>query len=111
MKGRRRANLFPAWITDHADFETEIKAEYEYLLGQHERSQLGFQRLGTLKKAMRKSAKYFKHKAAKMKPQTTEHRISATIAFLRALGLGDLQTARKMQGIYETLNQVNLKGS
>ena len=108
--GRGRANLFPDWVTDHADFVLEVNAEYEHFLAQQTRGVSGFQRLDGLRGAMRKGAKYVKYKSKKTKPQTTDHKISATVAFLRAAALGDLQTARKMQGVYDMLKQVDLTG-
>jgi endonuclease/exonuclease/phosphatase family metal-dependent hydrolase len=108
---RKKANMFPSWVTECNVFGTEVEAEYRHLCGQHERSLTGFHRLDILKNALQNAAKFVKHKNAKETAQTTEHRISATISFLRALAIGDLQTARKMQEVYTRLNHVNLIGT
>lgn len=67
IKGHRRVNLFPTWVTDHAHFAFEVEEEYRYLLGKSERSLCALQRLDILKNARFISAKYVKYKAAGLK--------------------------------------------
>ena len=61
------------------------------------------------KEDVKQASKYVKHRHKTALAVTTEHQISATSAFVRAVSVGDGETARRMQLVYPRLKSVDVR--
>ena len=99
----------PAWIASHAEYTHEVEAEFAELT--HTGDLTPFQRLLALNTAIRTTSKYIRRKCKDAVAETTAHRLSASLSFIRAMECGNLVQARGLQKAYAKLSKVDVDGA
>ena len=103
---RSQSTSVPSWVVDHPAFGEEVFAEYHYRIRSAPGD--GFSRLAVFKDSVRCACKYIKHVKHSQPAQTVQDKLSACVAFVRALHDHDLRAARKYQSIYPYLRSVDI---
>jgi hypothetical protein len=97
----------PGWVTAHANFEAEVHGEFDFRIAQHKEKQGedpdSMMKLSILKDAIKAAAKHIKQVSAREIAQTTTHKLSCTLGFIRAVEIGNMEVARRMQTKYVRL--------
>ena len=103
LRNRSKSKDFhnvPAWIMHHPAFEHELNAEFEFALQRvHSSSTTGFDKLQLFKQAVKKASRIIRVKYNLQEAIHTESKLAATMGFIRAAKLQDVDKMKHFQKI------------